>query len=127
LVDAGSASSSEIFAGALQDHKRGFVVGETTFGTGTVLTPYTLSDGSVLMLGTAEWLTADGRSIRKQGIVPDVAVRLPFDARPLSPEEIEYLTEDALSRSGDLQLLKAIDLLNGCWNAASCNEETRIR
>jgi len=81
----------------------------------------------VLMLGTAEWLTADGRSIRKQGIVPDVAVRLPFDARPLSPEEIEYLTEDALSRSGDLQLLKAIDLLNGCWNAASCNEETRIR
>ena len=127
LVDGGSASSSEIFAGALQDHKRGFVVGQTTFGTGTVLTPYTLSDGSVLMLGTSEWLTADGRSIRKEGIRPDIVVELPFDARPLSPEEIEHLTEDAFSDIDDLQLLKAIDLLNGCWDAVSCNKEIGIR
>ncbi|MGD9146321.1 MAG: S41 family peptidase, partial [Anaerolineae bacterium] len=68
LINQGSASSAEIFAGAIQDHERGTVVGETTFGTGTVLQPFVLDDGSGLMLGTSQWLTADGRLIRKQGI-----------------------------------------------------------
>ena len=67
LINRGSASSAEIFAGAIQDHERGSVVGETTFGTGTVLRPFDLEDGSALLLGTSQWLTADGRLIRKTG------------------------------------------------------------
>ena len=85
LINQGSASSAEIFAGAIQDHDRGQVVGETTFGTGTVLQPFVLADGSGLMLGTSQWLTADGRLIRKQGIEPDVMVELPMTADLLQP------------------------------------------
>ena len=80
LINPGSASSSEIFAGAIQDHDRGEVVGETTFGTGTVLQPFPLQDGSALLLGTKQWLTPDGRLIRKQGIEPDVEGLLPIEA-----------------------------------------------
>ncbi|MEZ4678078.1 MAG: S41 family peptidase [Caldilineaceae bacterium] len=80
LINPGSASSSEIFAGAIQDHKRGTLIGETTFGTGTVLQTFQLEDGSALLLGTSQWLTADGRLIRKQGITPDIAVDLALTA-----------------------------------------------
>lgn len=122
LIDRGSASSSEIFAGAVQDHQRGYLVGEVTFGTGTVLTPYTLSDGSVLLLGTSEWLTADGRSIRQQGITPDVLVELPPEAAILSPNAVRQMTEEELFHSGDAQLLEAIKLLNNCWDRGQCEE-----
>jgi carboxyl-terminal processing protease len=122
LIDRGSASSSEIFAGAVQDHQRGYLVGEVTFGTGTVLTPYTLSDGSVLLLGTSEWLTADGRSIRKRGITPDVLVELPPEAAILSPNVVRQMTEEELFHSGDAQLLEAIKLLNNCWDQGQCEE-----
>ncbi|MCB1376295.1 MAG: PDZ domain-containing protein, partial [Rhodobacteraceae bacterium] len=57
LVNAGTASSAEIMAGALQDYDRAELVGETTFGTGTVLEPFMLNDGSALLLGTRQWLT----------------------------------------------------------------------
>jgi carboxyl-terminal processing protease len=112
LVNRGSASSSEIFAGAIQDHERGVVVGETTFGTGTVLEPFTLSDGSGLMLGTSQWLTADGRLIRKQGIEPDVEVELSIGTDLLFPRDLEELTVEELLESEDGQLLKALELLN---------------
>lgn len=111
LTNRGSASSSEIFAGAIQDHKRGLVVGETTFGTGTVLRPFPLADGSVLMLGTSQWLTADGRLIRKQGIEPDVMVEVPLGTQLLTPAQVENLTEAELQQSEDTQLLKALELL----------------
>ncbi len=111
LINRGSASSAEIFAGAIQDYQRGQVVGETTFGTGTVLRPYELDDGSVLLLGTSQWLTPKGRLIRKQGIEPDVAVEMPIGANLLSPGEIEELTVDELLASEDTQLLKALELL----------------
>src|SRR5262245_52811380 len=65
LINRGSASASEIFAGALQDHGRGKIVGERSYGTGTVLLPYDLPDGSQLYLGVAQWLTPQGRVIRK--------------------------------------------------------------
>src|SRR5262249_8523499 len=63
LTDEGTASSAEIFAGAVQDHKRGKLVGTHTFGTGTVLEPFPLSDGSAVLLAVAEWLTPSGQVI----------------------------------------------------------------
>lgn len=111
LVNRGSASSAEIFAGAIQDHKRGLVVGETTFGTGTVLRPFDLDDGSALLLGTSQWLTPNGRLIRKQGIEPDVIVELSVGADLISPLDLEELTAAELLQSEDAQLLKALELL----------------
>jgi carboxyl-terminal processing protease len=112
LINRGSASSSEIFAGAIQDHQRGTVVGETTFGTGTVLQPFKLDDGSTLLLGTSQWLTADGRLIRKQGIEPDVTVELAFDTRLLIPDLVDALTVEELLENEDVQVLKALELLD---------------
>ncbi len=112
LVNNGSASSAEIFAGAIQDHNRGLVVGETTFGTGTVLRLFELSDGSALLLGTSQWLTPDGRLIRKQGIEPDIVVDIPVGTNLISPSELEQLEVSELLESEDEQLLKALELLN---------------
>jgi carboxyl-terminal processing protease len=112
LINRGSASSSEIFAGAMQDHDRAQVVGETTFGTGTVLEPFMLADGSGLMLGTSQWLTADGRLIRKQGIEPDITIELPIGTELLYPSTIEDLTVAELLESEDTQVLEALELLD---------------
>lgn len=111
LVNRGSASSAEIFAGAIQDHKRGLIVGETTFGTGTVLRPFDLKDGSALLLGTSQWLTPKGRLIRKHGIEPDVVVDLPVGAALIAPLDLKELTISQLLASEDKQLLKALELL----------------
>jgi len=112
LINRGSASSSEIFAGAIQDHQRGKLVGETTFGTGTVLEPFILDDGSGLMLGTRQWLTANGRLIRKHGIQPDVEVKLPIGTDLITPTTAKDLTVTKLLQSDDKQVLKALELLN---------------
>jgi carboxyl-terminal processing protease len=111
LINPGSASSAEIFAGAVQDQERGTLVGETTFGTGTVLQPFPLQDGSALLLGTKQWLTPSGRLIRKQGVEPDVEVALPIEADLLIPLEIEDMTADEIESSEDEQLLTALELL----------------
>lgn len=122
LINAGSASSSEIFAGAIQDRERGELVGTTTFGTGTVLQPYSLSDGSALLLGTRQWLTPEGRLIRKQGITPDHEIALPIETELLTPDTIRQLTEDELLESPDLQLLKALELLEPGFTAIRVTE-----
>jgi carboxyl-terminal processing protease len=111
LIDHGTASSAEIFAGALQDHRRGKLVGTVTFGTGTVLYPYLLTDGSAVVLAIAEWLTPDGRQIWHKGIEPDVQAALPPNARVLLPDTEGHLTEKALAKSDDKQLLKALEVL----------------
>ena len=113
LVDQGTASAAEIVTGALQDAGRATVVGETTFGTGTVLQEFPLSDGSVLLLATEEWLTPKGRVIWHHGLEPNVTVALPSDAEPLLPLTEQGLTADQLQDSSDAQLLRALDLLSG--------------
>ncbi len=113
LINRGTASASEIFAGAIQDHQRGKVMGETSFGTGTVLEPFILNDGSGLMLGTSQWLTANGRLIRKHGIEPDVKVELSIGKELLYPAKIKGLTASDLLKSEDTQVLKALELLKG--------------
>jgi carboxyl-terminal processing protease len=113
LVDLGTASSAEIVAGALQDAGRGKLIGATTFGTGTVLNEYSLSDGSALLVGTVEWLTRDGRQIWKHGIVPDIPLQSTPAGKIVTPGELKGLGADGLSKSGDAPLLKAIDLLKG--------------
>jgi carboxyl-terminal processing protease len=110
MVNQGSASSAEIVAGALQAAGRATLVGEPTFGTGTVLTPYRLSDGSRLLLGTQQWLTPDGRQIKGEGIAPDEQIALPVEVAPLSPAEAATLGASALRQSEDLQLVRAIEL-----------------
>ncbi|MGZ6260488.1 MAG: S41 family peptidase, partial [Candidatus Limnocylindrales bacterium] len=112
LVDHGSASSSEIVAGALQDAGRAKLVGQTTFGTGTVLHEFGLSDGSALRVGTLQWLTRDGHQIWHQGIAPDRSVALGTNGRALEPGEL-----GAVGRAGipgvDAQLEAALQLLVG--------------
>ena len=98
LVNAGSASAAEIVAGALQDRGRAVLVGETTFGKGSVQQVHTLSDGGELRVTVARWYTPNNHSIQGEGITPDITVA--------SPEN--------LGGPDDGQLQRAIDfLLNG--------------
>jgi carboxyl-terminal processing protease len=87
-------------------------VGETTFGTGTVLQTFPLADGSALLLGTSQWLTADGRLIRKQGIAPDIEVKLGPDGELLTPALLREMTLAELLESGDAQLLAGLEELD---------------
>jgi carboxyl-terminal processing protease len=113
LIDYGSASSSEILAGALQDNDRARLVGIRTYGTGTVLNTFGLPDGSALRLAVEEWLTPKGRFIFPSGIAPDERVGLDPLVQPLEPGQIRDMSASELRASGDEQLLRALAILNG--------------
>ncbi|MGB3683502.1 MAG: S41 family peptidase [Rubrobacteraceae bacterium] len=110
LVNNGSASSSEIVAGALRDNGRAPLIGAKTFGTGTVLQEFTLDDGSAMLLGIAEWLTPDGDFIRDSGIEPGTKVKLEEGQDPLTPNEANDLSRQEILGQ-DAQLRRAFETL----------------
>jgi carboxyl-terminal processing protease len=104
LVNAGSASASEIVAGAVQDTGRGQLVGQKTYGKGSVQIPQTLSDGSQLRITVAHWFTPKGRDISKEGLTPDVEVALTAEdysagRDPQLERALQLLTEGAGNRT----------------------------
>ncbi|MFN2167673.1 MAG: S41 family peptidase, partial [Anaerolineae bacterium] len=113
LINGFSASAAEIVSGAIQDAGRAELVGETTFGTGTVLNEFSLSDGSALLLAVEEWLTPNGRLIWHEGIAPSEVVTLTVDTAPLLPEAESGMTAEQLQSSGDSQLLRGLEILTG--------------
>jgi carboxyl-terminal processing protease len=112
LINQGTASASEIVAGALQDAHRATLIGETTFGTGTVLNAFPLPDGSQILLATEEWLTPLGRVIWHKGISPDITVSVNSTVIPFVPDAGRGMTAAQLQSSQDTQLLKAINELS---------------
>ncbi|WP_420467281.1 S41 family peptidase [Panacagrimonas sp.] len=99
MINGGSASASEIVAGALQDQKRAVVLGEKSFGKGSVQTIMPLQTESAIKLTTARYYTPSGRSIQGDGIVPDIAVRPLKVAKSEEGDVFEPLTEAALAGS----------------------------
>ncbi|MDA8092696.1 MAG: S41 family peptidase [Betaproteobacteria bacterium] len=111
MVDNGTASAAEIVAGALQDSHRAVLVGEKTFGTGTVLREFKLPDGSAILLAVEEWLTPLGHSIWHRGISPNKTVALAQDALPDLPDNLAHMNAHAWRASSDAQLLQAVRIL----------------
>ncbi len=113
LTNNNTASAAEIVSGALKDNHRAIVMGVKTFGTGTVLDEFDLSDGSAILLGTSEWLTPNGQFIRDKGIQPNIEVNLKSNVSPLTPsdESQRNLNLQQILSSGDTQLVGAIRYL----------------
>ncbi|HEX3755154.1 MAG TPA: S41 family peptidase [Rhizomicrobium sp.] len=144
LINAGTASASEIVSGALQDHKRATIIGMTSFGKGSVQTILPLEGGGALRLTTARYYTPSGHSIQAQGIIPDIQVAqgdesaIPKLLRPSEADLRGHLQGEPLPASrlnapvvhpapgkkyDDFQLSYAEDLLHGKMTVASANQQ----
>ena len=144
LINAGTASASEIVSGALQDHKRATIVGMTSFGKGSVQTIIPLADGGgALRLTTARYYTPSGHSIQAQGIIPDIQVAqgdetaVPKLARQSEADLRGHLAGEPVpakrlnapvikpapgKKYDDFQLSYALDLVNGKMTVASASD-----
>jgi carboxyl-terminal processing protease len=146
LINAGTASASEIVAGALQDHKRATMVGMTSFGKGSVQTIIPLGEGGgALRLTTARYYTPSGHSIQAQGIIPDIAVsqgdetNVPKIARPSEADLPGHLIGEPVAKKvnapviqpatgkkyDDFQLSYAEDLLHGKMTVAAAGKPSK--
>ncbi len=122
MINEGTASAGEITAGALQENGRARLIGETTTGTGTVLQPFTLSDGSVLRLGVTNWLTPNENLIKNVGVKPDLEVAQEASVEMVDSFTLEDATLQELLDQGDLQFNTALDELRILTGAAETVE-----
>lgn len=112
LVNKGSASASEIFASALRDNNKAILLGENTFGKGSVQSVIPLKDNSAIRLTTAKYYTAGGLSIDEKGITPDILI--PKEESEAKEDIFEMLEkEDKFDYKKDNQIIRAVDLLKG--------------
>lgn len=105
LIDGGSASASEILAGALQDNGRAVLVGTRTFGKGLVQSVQPVGEGAGIAVTIAKYFTPSGRDINKKGIEPDIEVKL-------TEQQREQLTRDDIATDRDPQFTRALAVLN---------------